>query len=53
MRVKSTNIFIAGKLSEIRVTPAQCGWAHIYGYSFVIALFESILPSFPAAKIWW
>ena len=24
------NIF-AGKLSEMRVTPGQCGWVHIYG----------------------
>ena len=27
MRVKSTNIFIAGKLSEMWVTPAQCIYA--------------------------
>ena len=24
------NIFVAGKRSEIRVTPAQCGWVHMY-----------------------
>ena len=30
MRVKSTNIFIADKVSEMRMTPAQFQWVHIY-----------------------
>ena len=31
MWVISTNIFYAGKLSEMRVALAQCGWVHVYG----------------------
>ena len=30
MRVILDNIFAASKLSDMQVTPAQCGWVHIY-----------------------
>ena len=41
MRVKSTNIFIAGKLFEMRVTPAQLQRAHIHALIIIFNLIET------------
>ena len=32
MRVILDNIFAASKLSDMQVTPAQCGWVHIMNF---------------------
>ena len=36
----TTNSFIAGKLSEMRVIPAQCGWVHIYACNINLCTFS-------------
>ena len=52
MPVKSTNIFIVRRLSELQVTPAQCGWVHMYGSVIGKLIFaQNFAPSSPSASL--